>query len=65
MGIKSRVMSPDDIMTKDEVLEYLKISMNILDRLMKSKELPYVKLERRVLFRKKDIDEFLERRLVK
>ena len=58
-------MSPDDIMTKDEVLEYLKISRNILDRLMKNKELPYVKLERRVLFRKKDIDEFLESKLVK
>ena len=52
-------------MTKAEVREYLRISRGTLDRIMKSRGLPFIKLEKKVLFRKKDIDRFLEKHLVK
>jgi excisionase family DNA binding protein len=58
-------MFKDELLTRNEVLEYLKISKGTLSKLMKQKAFPYIKLEKRVLFRKKDIDEFLESKLVK
>ena len=58
-------MAKDELFTKKDVLELLKISTATLDRIMKKKEIPYIKLERKVLFRKSDIDKFLESRLVK
>lgn len=58
-------MLNDELLTKGEVQKYLKISHGTLDKLMKQKEIPYIKLERKVLFRKSDIDKFLESRLVK
>jgi excisionase family DNA binding protein len=50
--------------TKKDLMAYLKISRTTADRLMKE-GLPHIKLERRVLFRKEDVDAFLERYLVK
>jgi excisionase family DNA binding protein len=58
-------MDEDRLLTKKQVQEYLNISHGTLDKLMKQKAFPYIKLERKVLFRKKDIDEFLESKLVK
>lgn len=58
-------MNRENLLTKKDVQEYLQVSHGTLDKLMKEKALPYIKLERKVLFRKKDIDEFLESRLVK
>jgi excisionase family DNA binding protein len=55
----------EELLTKEEVQKYLKISQSTLNLMMKRKEIPYVKLQRRVLFRKKDIDKFLESKLVK
>lgn len=55
----------DDILTKTQVLEYLKISRGSLLRLMNAREIPYYKLARRVLFRKADIDAWLESKRVK
>ena len=52
-------------MTKADILEYLQISRATLAKLMKSRQIPYIKLNRRVLFRKQDVDKFLESRLVK
>ena len=52
-------------MTKKEVQEYLKISHGTLYLLMKRRAFPYIKLDRRVLFRKRDIDKFLESKTVK
>jgi|GEM_PF-6324115 len=51
-------------MTKAEVMAYLKISLPTLNRLLKKGAFPYYKLERRVLFRKNEIDAFLEARIV-
>ena len=58
-------MSADEIMTKDELIGYLKISKGTLQKLMKGRAFPFVKLEKRVLFRKKDVDKWLESKLVK
>ena len=44
---------------------YLQISHQTLYKLMKQRAFPYIKLERKVLFRKKDIDKWLESKMVK
>jgi len=51
-------------MTKDDLMTYLHISRGTINRLMK-RGLPHIKLERRVLFRKEDIDTYLKSKLVK
>ncbi len=48
------------LMTKKDVMAYLRISHDTLHRLMKSGTFPYIKLERRVLFRRSEIEAFLE-----
>jgi len=53
-----------EYLTKKEVMAYLKVSRTIVEKLMRQ-GLPHIKLDRRVLFRKHDIDAFLEKRLVK
>jgi len=58
-------MLKEELLTRAQVMEYLKISRTTLQKLMKQKAFPYIKLERKVLFRKKDIDKFLESKLVK
>ncbi len=58
-------MEGRDLITKQEVMEYLRISHQTLFRLMKQSAFPYFKLDRKVLFRKADIDKWLESKLVK
>ncbi len=53
-----------EYMTKDELMAYLKISRGTVNRLMKQ-GLPHIKLERRVLFRKADVDAYLESKIVR
>lgn len=53
------------LMTKKEVMEYLRISHDTLHRLMKQRAFPYIKLERKVLFKKSDIEKFLESKKVR
>ena len=58
-------MSNDELLTKKELQEYLKVSHGTIDRLMK--EIPYIKLagkKGRVLFKKSDIDAWLESKKV-
>ena len=49
-----------ELMTKAELMDYLRISKRTLDKLMKTDDLPYIKLARRVLFKREDVDAFLE-----
>ena len=56
-------MAPE-YMTKNDLIAYLKISRATVGRLMEH-GLPFVKLDRRVLFRKADVDAFLESKIVK
>lgn len=58
-------MAYDEILTKDQVCEYLKISRGTLTRLMNKHAFPYIKMERKVLFKKEDIDRYLEAHMVK
>ena len=58
--------APQDVLlTRSELMEYLKIKQGTLRKLMLRNEFPYFKLERRVLFRKSDIDKWLESKRVK
>jgi excisionase family DNA binding protein len=53
------------LLTKAEVEEYLRISHMTLQNLMKKHSLPYIKMGKRVLFRRTEIDAFLEAKTVR
>jgi excisionase family DNA binding protein len=53
------------LLTKKDVQEYLHISHETLQRLMRKNAFPYIKMERKVLFKKEDIDAYLEAHIVK
>jgi excisionase family DNA binding protein len=53
-----------EYLTKQEVAEYMKVSLATLERLMRQ-GLPHIKLSRRVLFRKADVDRWLESKIVR
>jgi excisionase family DNA binding protein len=50
----------DEILTKEQTCHYLNIGKGTLQKLMQKQGLPYIKLERKVLFRLSDIDKWLE-----
>jgi NitT/TauT family transport system substrate-binding protein len=54
-----------ELLTKRELMEYLRISKGTLDKLMKRRDLPFLKLGKRVLFRRQEIDAWLEKYRVK
>lgn len=55
----------DILLTRRELMDYLRIKPSTLRKLMLRNEFPYFKLERRVLFRKDDIDKWLESKRVR
>ena len=57
-------MEKNDLLSREDVMEYLKISKGTLYKLMKQRAFPYIKLERKVLFRKSEIDVWLESKKV-
>lgn len=58
-------MEQEHLLTRRDVMEYLRVSPGTLDKLVKKHELPCIKLERKVLFRKSAIDAWLESKRVK
>ena len=56
-------------MTRAEIIEYLKISPATLTKLMKSRAFPFIKFEKsrrgKVLFKKRDIDRWLESKIIR
>jgi excisionase family DNA binding protein len=48
------------LMNKKEVCELLNISRGSLDKIMKKKEIKYVKYDRGVRFRVDDVNEFID-----
>jgi excisionase family DNA binding protein len=58
-------MENKELMTRAQVMAYLQISAMTLHRLMKRHAFPYIKFETKVLFKKSDIDAYLEAHLVK
>ena len=53
-------MEDEGLLTKKEVQAYLRCSHQTLHRLMTQHSLPYHKIARRVLFRRGDVDTWLE-----
>ena len=58
-------MDQDCLMTRKDVMDYLQISHGTLDKIMKNRSIPYFKLERKLLFKKSDVDAWLESKRVK
>ena len=58
-------MKEKELLTRQEIMEYLSISSATLHRLMRRNAFPYIKLEKKVLFRKSDIDAYLDAHLIK
>jgi excisionase family DNA binding protein len=60
-------MNKDDVlMTRREVMEYLKISHNLMHVLIKERAFPSFRLKgRKLLFKKSDIDKWLESKRVR
>ena len=54
-----------DLLSQAELLIYLQISRTTLYKLIKKDEIPHMRLGRKLLFRKKDIDAWLETKRVK
>ena len=54
-----------DVLTIEQLQEYLSCSRSFVYAMMKEHKLPHAKIGKRVYFRKKDVDKFLESRLVK
>ncbi len=60
---ENRAIEPEpDLMTKQDVTKFLKISMRTVDNLMRRGYLPYYRIGRIVRFRRKDIVERLDER---
>lgn len=58
-------MSESIFLTREELMEYLKIKRSTLQKLMNKGDLPYFKLGRRILFKKEEIDRWIESKRVK
>ncbi len=54
-----------DLLTRQEAMDYLRISKRTLDNLMRKRDIPFIKIGKKVLFRKADIDAWLESKVVK
>jgi len=54
-----------ELMTKDDLMAYLKISRPTVNRLMKEDGLPYIKLGHHVRFKQADVDAYLESKIIK
>jgi excisionase family DNA binding protein len=52
-------------LTKKELGEYLSISHGTVDKLMATKQIPFIKVGKKVLFRKADVDRWVESKIVK
>lgn len=55
-----RKAEDDKLLTKEETSKYLRVSRQTLEKLMRKKQISFIKLDRKVLFKKLDIDEFIE-----
>lgn len=53
------------MMTKREAMEYLRVSQATVDRLMKSRDLAFVKIGKKVIFRRRDLDAYIRKNTVK
>jgi excisionase family DNA binding protein len=54
-----------ELLTKAEVIAFLRISKRTLDLLMRRRDIPFFKLDRKVLFKRQDIEQWLETKRVR
>jgi len=52
------------LLTKAEAAEYLHLSLATIDRLIKSRDLPHIKVGKKVLFRIRDLEAFIDVRCI-
>ena len=50
----------DEMLTKQEVMEFLKISLSTVNRLMREKDIPYHKIKGNVRFKRSDVERYIE-----
>ena len=55
----------NEVLDKKGVAKFLKMSISNIDRLIQKKEIPHSKIGKRVLFLKKNLIQWLERKRVK
>lgn len=55
----------NEILTKKEAAQFLKVSISHLSNLMKKKEIPYSKTNKKVLFIKEDLIKWVKNKRVK
>ena len=55
----------NEILTKKEAAEFLRISIATIDRLMRDRKIPFSKINGKVLFQKKDLIDLLESKKIK
>ena len=53
-----------ELLSKEQVMSEYGLGRYLLDKAMRNREISYIKLERRVLFRREHIEEFLFRNTV-
>jgi excisionase family DNA binding protein len=54
-----------ELLTFREALEALRIGRNTLFKLIKSRELPHVRIGKKIFFKRADLDRFIEKQTVK
>ena len=52
----------DELMSKADVAHWLNVSVGAVDRYRREEDLPFIKAGRRVLFRRRDVEKWLEGR---
>jgi excisionase family DNA binding protein len=58
-------MPGPELLTRAELMDYLRISRGTLDKLIKNRVIPFIKLDQKVLFRKSEVDRWLESKTIK
>lgn len=61
MEITPKNISPSGLMTLNDAATYLGVKVSAVQRLRRSRRLPFVKLSGKLMVRQQWIDEFLER----
>jgi excisionase family DNA binding protein len=57
-------MNDDRLLNKKEVCNRMNISVSMLERLMRERDIKYIKFERNVRFRKEDVDSLINSKII-
>lgn len=62
-ALKAR--APRENMNREEAADFLGVSVSFLEEMKASYQIPFCRVGGRVIFRRRDLDKFLEQRLVR